>query len=269
MARITASIVTYDTPLSELDSIVSSLGEADHVWIVDNASDLSTDIRCKSYGGRVEYIASANKGYGSGHNIAIRNAIEGNSDYHLVVNADVAFDPEMLREAVDYMEINNDIGLLHPRLVYPTGEDQMSVRLLPSPADLIVRRFLPRSFFRNRLERYELRTLSRSHDSEVAYVQGSFMLFRTDALRDTGLFDERFFMYPEDIDISRRMAAGGRWRVVYAPRFRAVHRHAAASYHSLRMLRIHIVNMIRYFNKWGWFADDFRRESNRAVLSQI
>ncbi|MCI9043124.1 MAG: glycosyltransferase [Muribaculaceae bacterium] len=268
MAQTTASIVTYHTPLSELDEAIASLVGVDKVWVVDNACHTPTRMRCLQYGPRIIYIGADNNGYGAGHNIALRAALDEGSDYHLVVNADVSFEPAMLSAAIAYMEARPEIGLLHPRLIYPDGGEQYTVRLLPSPIDLIARRFMPRRLFSRRLDRYELRS-ARGREISAAYVQGSFMLLRAAALRQCGLFDERFFMYPEDIDLSRRIAASGRWQVVYSPRFEASHHHHAASYHSARMLGIHIVNMIRYFNKWGWISDRFRRESNRAVLSQI
>lgn len=93
------------------------------------------------------------------------------------------------------------------------------------------------------------------------------MLFRMSALKQVGLFDERFFMYAEDIDITRRMHA--RFRTVYYPGATIVHDHARASYRSGRALRTHIVNMIRYFNKWGWIGDRERDQFNRETLIQI
>lgn len=271
MATITASIVTYRTPASDLDSCVASLAEASTVWIIDNAADSATAARCAGYRGagqRVVYCESANVGYGAAHNTAIRRAIDEGADYHLVVNADVSFSPLTLRRAVDFMESRRDVALLHPRLRYPSGREQYTVRLVPSPFDLIAHRFLPRRMVRRRMDRYELRAHDRSRELECAYVQGSFMLLRTAALRDTGLFDERFFMYPEDIDLSRRIAASGQWKVLYAPQFEAVHAHAAASRRPGRMLCVHITNMVRYFNKWGWFHDPVRRRLNRYTLSQ-
>ncbi len=268
MSRLTASIVTYHTPFADLDAAIASLAGAERIWIVDNASEAAMAEHCRSFGPHIIYIGSENIGYGGGHNIAIREALASGADYHLVVNADVRFDPAMTTRAVSFMDSRPEIGLLHPRLRYPSGIDQYTVRLLPSPLDLIARRFLPRRLFGRRLRKYELKSLCRDREIEAAYVQGSFMLLRAETLRECGLFDERFFMYPEDIDLSRRIAASERWKVVYSPRFEAIHDHAAASYRSARMLGIHIVNMIRYFNKWGWVADPFRRCSNRAVLSQ-
>jgi len=92
-------------------------------------------------------------------------------------------------------------------------------------------------------------------------------VFRLDCLREVGLFDERFFMYPEDIDISRRIYASKKWRSVYCPGATVVHAHEKASYKSRRMMWIHIRNMVKYFNKWGWLFDADRRRINREVLA--
>lgn len=113
----------------------------------------------------------------------------------------------------------------------------------------------------------ENRGFGAGHDEpfECSYLLGSFLFFRMSALTASGGFDERFFMYPEDIDITRRMTHLG--KVLYWPRVSIIHEHAAASRHSARMLRIHITNMFRYFNKWGWLFDKERRIANRRMKS--
>lgn len=93
------------------------------------------------------------------------------------------------------------------------------------------------------------------------------MLMRCAALRRVGLFDTRFFMYPEDIDLTRRLHR--HYRTLYWPDIEAVHKHRASSYASFRMLWIHAHNMIRYFNKWGWFFDRERRRMNRRLVGSL
>ena len=93
------------------------------------------------------------------------------------------------------------------------------------------------------------------------------MFMRTDALVSTGLFDERFFMYPEDIDLTRRLRS--HFATLYTPEITVIHDHAAESSRFNRMLRIHIVNMIKYFNKWGWFFDSRRRAMNRQIRKEL
>ena len=78
------------------------------------------------------------------------------------------------------------------------------------------------------------------------------------------MFDPRFFMYPEDIDLTRRMHRLG--HTVYWPHATIVHAHRAESKRSARMRRIHIVNMMRYFRKWGFFFDSERRHVNRRLM---
>lgn len=89
------------------------------------------------------------------------------------------------------------------------------------------------------------------------------MFIRMSALQEAGLFDERFFMYPEDIDLTRRIHR--RYKTLYFPMCEIIHYHRAESYKNLRMTKIHIINMIRYFNKWGWWFDAERRKFNRRI----
>ena len=92
------------------------------------------------------------------------------------------------------------------------------------------------------------------------------MLLRTQALQKVRLFDERFFMYPEDIDLTRRIHRD--FLTVYYPHVTIIHNHEKASYKSLRMLWIHTINMCRYFNKWGWFSDKERDLFNATAIKE-
>lgn len=263
---LTASIVTYKVDLAELGRALEPLaGMAERVYVVDNASERRVEDFCRGYD-FVEYVPHANDGYGAGNNAAIRLAMDRGADYHLVMNSDLVFEAADLRRMLAHMDANPRIGLLHPRIVGLDGEDQFTVRLLPTPFDLMLRRFMPKWLFPGSRRCYLLQEADHSREFDVHYVQGSFMLLRTSALREVGLFDERFFMYPEDIDLSRRMAE--RWRVTYYPGATVTHAHRAASYASLQMLRIHITNMVRYFNKWGWLRDAARKAANARTLAQ-
>lgn len=262
-SRLTVSIVTYNTDVKELESCLRSLVSplVDSIYIVDNSNKSYIAEFCKEID-KVVYVGNDNVGYGAGHNVALRQTIN-RADYHLVLNSDVRFDPAVLQSLVEYMDENNDVGQVQPKITYADGVLQYAVRMLPTPMDLIFRRFLPKRLVENNDYRYLLKFANHNEEMNVPYHQGSFMMFRTEALRKIGLFDERFFMYPEDIDITRRMHRY--YRTIYYPKVSVIHDHRAASYKSVRMLRIHIVNMIRYFNKWGWLVDNERREFNRRL----
>ena len=202
-----------------------------------------------------------NRGFGAAHNIAIRQAMESGAKYHAIVNPDISFSPGTLEALESFMELNPDIGLVMPKTVNPDGSLQYNCKLVPTPFDLFARRFLPKAWTRRRNDRFTMHDADYTRVMDVPYLCGCFMVFRLDCLKEVGLFDERFFMYPEDIDITRRIYAS-RWRSVYFPGATVVHAHAAASYRSLRMLVIHAWNLIKYFNKWGWFFDAERRRIN-------
>lgn len=266
---VSASIVTYRTDERELARCLESL-MADgigRVYIVDNSPDRSLEAFCATRAAVTYIFSGANLGYGAAHNIAIRRAQAAGTRYHLVINSDVYFPQGVIPAITAYMDARPDVAQLIPRVVYPDGRLQHSIRLLPTPLDLFARRFLPRPLAERRNRRYCLEFFDHGRECDVAYHQGSFMFFRVECFAEVGLFDERFFMYPEDIDITRRMHR--RYRTMFWPGVTIVHAHRAASYKDRRMLRIHLSNMIKYFNKWGWFIDPERRRFNRRLIREL
>lgn len=262
---LTASIVTHKTPAGQLHKALECLlrSNPDRIYVIDNspADSLRSVLPDDSW---IIYRHVDNRGFGAGHNIAIHEVIADNPDgYHLVMNADVCWDGDVMKPLLNYLDNNPDVGMVMPKVFYPDGSLQYTCRMLPTPLDLFAKRFLPQAITKKRMDRYLL--VGHDHDKELncPYLLGSFLLFRNAALRDCGTFDERFFMYPEDIDITRRIHM--RWRTMYWPGVSIIHEHAAASRTDKRMLKIHISNMIRYFNKWGWFFDPARRKLNRQL----
>ncbi|MCM1483820.1 MAG: glycosyltransferase family 2 protein [Muribaculaceae bacterium] len=263
--RVYASIVTHCTPPVQLTTAIECILRCPGVacvYVVDNSPTTALKETAEALP-RVKYIHVENRGYGAGHNTAIRESLATGADYHLVMNADVRWDGDALTPLIGYMEAHPEVGLIAPRAYYPDGTLQYTCRMLPTPMDLIAKRFLPKRFTSARMKRYLLAEADHSRAINCPYLIGCFMLLRTDALRQVGLFDERFFMYPEDIDLTRRIH--GRYVTLYYPYVSIVHDHAAASRHSMKMLKIHTANMIRYFNKWGWISDIQRRLFNRTL----
>jgi len=264
---LNASIVLYHHSIDTIKPLVETLRASNlisDIFLIDNSQSPNADFEKLP----VTYIFTGkNLGYGAGHNIAMRETLKKNVPYHLVVNPDVAFEPEILKKIVDFMDKNTNIGLLMPKVFYPDGEIQYLCKLLPTPFDLIFRRFLPKSWTRKRTEKFEMRASGYDKVMDVPYLSGCFMFFRTEALREVGLFDERFFLYPEDIDITRRMRR--KFRTVYYPEVSIIHQHAHSSYENFHILWIHMFNMIKYFNKWGWFCDKERKVVNQEIMKQL
>lgn len=265
---ITVSIVTYKTNLEELAKCLQSLTSplVSQIYVVDNSSMKDIADFCQWYP-NVMYIASENVGYGAGHNQALRRVMKSDEKYHLVLNSDVYFEPKVMDQLATYMDAHEDVAQVQPNVVYPNGEFQYTCRLLPTPANLIFRRFLPKSMVESMNVRYQLKFNDHKKEMNIPYHQGSFMFFRTKCFEKTGLFDERFFMYPEDIDITRRMHKY--FKTMFWPGATVVHAHRAASYKSKKMLKIHMTNMIKYFNKWGWLFDKERSQWNKQLLKEL
>ena len=265
---LTASLVLYHNKPKDVDTIVKCVlnSSINRLYIIDNSRNDAFRILEKR-SENIRYIHNENIGYGGAHNIAIREAILEGSRYHFVVNPDISFKQGVIESLIAYMNKNHDVGQLMPKVYYPNGELQYLCKMVPTPMDLIFKRFLPSRLIRKSLHKFQLRFTGYDKIMNVPYLSGCFMLFRVSALRDIGLFDERFFMYPEDIDITRRMHE--KYKTIYYPEVSIIHAHAAASKTNLKMLWIHIFNMIKYFNKWGWIFDNKRVVINRRLLNEL
>lgn len=262
---INVSIVLYKTDFDEIEQLVRTLRKTDcvqDIYLIDNSPTPSPALTKlpASY-----FFNTKNTGYGAAHNLALRKSILQNIDYHLVVNPDIEFEPDILDKIVVFMNNNTDIGHLMPKIFYPDGQIQYLCKLVPTPFDLIFRRFLPDAWTAERTAKFEMRKSGYNRIMDVPYLSGCFMFLRIKTLEEVGLFDERFFMYPEDIDLTRRIHQ--KYRTVFYPEVSVIHNHAQDSYKNLRMLWVHITNMMKYFNKWGWFFDKERKKINKNIIS--
>lgn len=266
---ITASIVVYNTNRDELKNCIESMHKnaIKPIYVSDNSPNDDLRYYCSQFE-NVEYIYNnGNIGYGAGHNVAIRLAEKLCSDYHLVINSDVYFGEGVISKIIEYMEHSKDVGQLIPNTIYPDGELQDVVRLLPTPIDLVFRRFLPAIFSKKLDEKFLLKKWKHDTPINVPFHMGCFMFFRMSSLNEIGMFDENIFMYTEDIDITRRMHR--KYKTMFWPDVTIVHNHLRGSYKNKRLLKIHIISAIKYFNKWGWLFDMERHLWNKELLKEL
>ncbi len=264
---LNASIVLYQHSPAEIQQLVLALRASSlvsEIYLIDNSETPNKDFEQFP----VTYIFNGkNLGYGAAHNIAIRKTIEQQIPYHLVVNPDIQIESKILSELLDFMEKNENVGHLMPKVLYPDGSLQYLCKLLPKPSDLLFRRFLPAGWTKKSNDKFELRASGYDKIMDVPYLSGCFMLLRTQALKEVGLFDERFFMYPEDMDLTRRIHR--KFRTVFYPNVSIIHHHEQGSYKNKKLLFIHLQNLVRYFNKYGWFFDPERKKINQETLRKI
>lgn len=263
---LTVSIVLYNSNVELLEEVIESVFKSKldfKLFLVDNSPTdvlkiLKKDERC-------EYIhLGENLGFGKAHNIILRKAVL-QSKYHIVLNPDIYFGEGELERIFTYMESNLEVGQVMPKILYPNGEVQMLCKLLPSPADLFLRRFFPwfpGAAKRNKL--YELQNSGYNKIMNIPYLSGCFMFLRTSVLKEVGFFDERIFMYIEDADLTRRIHT--KYKTIFFPLSTVYHHYAKGSYKSLKLMLYNVHGAFIYFTKWGWFFDSKRKKINKKVI---
>ncbi len=266
---VVGSCVLYQTPVAEISRMVDQFGQSGlrtHLFFVDNSP---VPIELPAFDpDRVTILRpGSNLGYGAGNNRAL-HASAGWSRYFLILNTDLVFDGAQLDHMVAYLDAHADVVLAAPRVVYPDGRLQTLCRLLPTPADLLGRQFRPNAASTHRRnQRYEFRTWSYDHPAQFPFLSGCFMLVRRSALEAVNGFDERFFLYGEDVDLSRRLHARG--RTMFVPAMTIVHDYRSRTSLKLHLIRLMITNLARYFTKWGWAIDRERDAINARTVAEL
>ncbi len=263
MLDITASIVLYKNERIELKKAIDSfLGTSLNVklYLLDNSP--TDDLKTVIVDSRVEYVFNnGNAGFGKAHNIALKKVLD-TSTYHLVLNPDIYFPTATLERLKNFMDDYPAVGLVLPKVLFPDGTLQRLCRLLPTPTDLFFRRFM-KWHTKNIDYYYEMHFADYNTMFEAPFLSGCFMFLRTEILKDIGFFDEKIFLYWEDLDLSRRVHA--KYKTVYYPNVFIYHGYKRGAHKSLALLLISIKSLLYYFKKWGWI-DHEREKINRRII---
>ena len=262
--RFNISIVLFKPEITQLkkclDSIEMDSKYVNTVYLLDN--DFFDKDKIKNYRFNIKYISnSKNLGFGSAHNIGIRKSISTNIDYHLVLNPDIFFKKKIFKKIILFMDSNLDVSNLMPNILNEDGSNQELSKLLPSPKDKLYR-FLSIHNYSN----YVLKNLDKNQFYSVPSLSGCFMFLRINSLREIGLFDEQFFLYEEDLDLSRRIYSHS--KNIYYPFINVYHSFNKSSFKHLSIKILHIKSIIKYFNKYGWFFDKERKDINKYFIKK-
>jgi GT2 family glycosyltransferase len=254
---ITVSIVTFRTDMATLAATLASLRAssiATDIVIVDNTPEADYFPQLQRFEGVRCVRSPRNGGYGFGHNLAAQH-LTAEAPYHLILNPDVVVHPQCLETLVATLEQQPDIALAMPLILNPDGSIQHLNKRNPTVIDLFLRRFTPAFIQRlpivkQRMDYYVRMDIGYDTPSEILYASGCFMLFRRAVFDRLRGFDERFFMYFEDADITRRAAALG--NVQFVPNARITHHWTRGSHTNWKLMFCTLSSAYRYFNKWGW-----------------
>jgi N-acetylglucosaminyl-diphospho-decaprenol L-rhamnosyltransferase len=228
--RVTVAVVSFNTRELLIRCLRSLAGEVEpggaEVWVVDNGSDDGSPQAARDHAPWARLLQPENNlGFGRAVNLVARHT---RSEWLACANADVALEPGALTALLD-AGADQRVGCVAPRLVLPDGSTQSSLHSLPTiPFTLALNLGLYRlgAGIADRLlipGRYDL-----ERPRDAPWAVGAFLLVRRSAFDDVGGFDERQWMYAEDLDLGWRLRQAG-WRTRYEPRARVLHASAAAT----------------------------------------
>ena len=247
MIKVSASIVAFNSA-KEITTILSCLEKClpfglEEVFVVDNMSTDNTKEIISNNFKWVHLIPNEkNLGYGAGHNVALSHI---SSDVHLIVNPDIKISTEQFAAIVDYFSKNEDIVLACPKVLNEDGTEQYLPKKTPT-FKYVILGALP--FFKKMRKQYTMADRIIAEPIDVDFCTGCFMMCRTDALLKCGGFDDRFFMYFEDADLSKTMKKYG--RVVYNPFLSVTHLWKRENKKSLKGISRFLKSFRKFVKKW-------------------
>ena len=194
-----------------LCSVINASGDIDvEIIVVDNNSTDGSKGFFKGRFANVKFIWSPeNAGFSKANNLALK---EARGEFILFLNPDTILPEDCLEKCIAFFQQQNDMGALGLRMIDGSGTYlKESKRAFPSPfTSLFKLSGLTALFPSSKIfARYYLGQLDQNKNHEVDVLAGAFMMIKKTVLDTTGGFDERFFMYGEDIDLSYRIQKAG------------------------------------------------------------
>ena len=272
LISLSAAVVCYNPPSNELKklftSLLDSIEQLRHrfelseipIYLIDNSNENSLKINSLNVDDeRVIFLdvelkllqGQGNVGYGSAHNLAISKL---NSHFHLLLNPDVVLEKETLMIGIHFLLENPKVVLASPHAIDGKGDKQYLCKRYPSVFTFLIRGVFPKflkKIFISHLSNYEMHDLSEREPSvDIPITSGCFMLLRTKSLTEIGGFDERYFLYFEDFDLSLRLGKKG--KLAYLPSMRIQHGGGNAGSKGLNHFKMFARSGIRFFNTYGW-----------------
>jgi len=251
--QISASIVLYRENIDELAKTINSFLNTPlekKLFLIDNNSN--SQFKDKFIHEDIVYISvGKNIGFGAGHNL-ILNKIKGLSNFHLILNPDVIFEPNVIPNLIRKLNRHEIVSMIAPKVLFPNKKHQYSCRRYPNVAELMARRFsFLEPIFKNFIRKgiYSDKELQNSFFAD--YITGCFHLYKTEDFIELNGFDERYFLYMEDVDICKKIEKINKQKMYY-PKEEITHVLKQGSSKNLKLFFIHTSSAIKYFLKWGF-----------------
>ena len=228
------------------------------LYLVDNASPDGSGPRLEQAvregllapgtGQRVEVrCRKENGGFGTGHNTVLSLL---QSRVHFILNPDIQLTADTLSDLADWMAQHPGVVMARPALTFPDGRPQRLPLRRCSVRAMVYRQLPCLKFWAKYNERYLMADKDLTKPTEIEFCTGSFSAVDTAAFKAVGGFDEDYFMYVEDADLTQKMRTRGKAYLV--PQYTAIHAWHRAAHRSLKPFLWQLRSLLRYFSKWGF-----------------
>lgn len=228
------------------------------LYLIDNASPdgsgehLSAAVRDAALetrpGQRVEVLRlGKNGGFGAGHNAVLPKLT---SDYHFILNPDIRLTEDTLSDLAGWMAAHPEVVMARPALRFPDGREQRLPLRRCRVRPMVYRQLSFLKFWEKENECYLMADRDLTQPTEIEFCTGSFSAVCTADFKAVRGFDERYFMYVEDADLTQKMLTRG--KVYLVPQFTAIHAWHRAPHRSLKPCVQQTKSLLRYFSKWGF-----------------
>lgn len=193
-----------------------------------------------------------NLGYGRAINSLV-SRLDCNVKYICPINTDIRWEVDTFGVIIDWLDTTPNISMVVPQIKNKTGEIQKLCKENPTLLAMLSRRMISSRFKPNWLKQYDAWYVmsNKNYNSIInsTYLSGCCMIIKKNLFMRVGGFDERFFLYLEDADITRSLAEYG--RCVHFPYVSVTHIWGRGNYANLSLLLVNIKSLIYYFSKWG------------------
>ena len=254
MPKISACIVAYcdyDEVYAAVRSILHYTPAPDlALYVVDNGSPdgCGRQLAETDFGdSRVTVLPlEKNIGFGKGHN-SIMDRLT--SDVHFILNPDIQLTADTLSDLADWMAQHPGVVMTRPALTFPDGRPQRLPLRRCSVRAMVYRQLPCLKFWAKYNERYLMADKDLTKPTEIEFCTGSFSAVDTAVFKAVGGFDEHYFMYVEDADLTQRALRQG--LVYLLPQFTATHAWHRDPMRDAGKFKMQLKSMGRYFKKWG------------------
>ena len=188
-----------------------------------------------------------NGGFGTGHNTVLSLL---HSRVHFILNPDIQLTADTLSDLADWMAAHPGVVMTRPGLTFPDGRPQQLPLRRCNVRAMAYRQLPCLRFWAKYNDRYLMADKDLTKPTEIEFCTGSFSAVDTAAFKAVGGFDEGYFMYVEDADLTQKMRTRG--KVYLVPQYTAIHAWHRAAHRSLKPFLWQLRSLLRYFSKWGF-----------------